>query len=195
MKDTLTQPTPTPEAALILAAKRGDTQAFDELVTPYIERTKAQMLLITRNAADAEDLTYEALAKAWKNMPSFSGSCKFSTWLHTIAKNNAITWISRAKKKPTVSIDQENEDGLSIADLFLKSSSSDSPSSILSKKEVAERVNGALNTLSTVHRETIIAAYFNRKTSIEISLETGVDEGTVRSRIHYAKNILRKILQ
>ncbi len=107
---------------LVELAKEGDQNAFAELMKRYNRSLYHVILKMVRNVDDAEDLTIEAFAKAFKNLERFKQDYTFSTWLFRIATNNCIDFIRKKKNNETFSLNNlynntENEEfDLDIAD-------------------------------------------------------------------------------
>src|ERR1700761_918334 len=95
-----------------LAKETGDEKAYAELMQRYKKPVYHMILKMVRNVDDAEDLTIEAFAKAFKNLKKFNPEFTFSTWLFRIATNNCIDFI-RKKKLDTLSINNpyKNDEG------------------------------------------------------------------------------------
>src|SRR3954468_12069217 len=91
------------------AKSTGDEKAFAELMSRYKKPVYHMILKMIRNVDDAEDLTIEAFAKAFKNLHKFNPDYTFSTWLFRIATNNCIDFIRR-KKLVTTSISSSFKD-------------------------------------------------------------------------------------
>ena len=98
------------------AVNDGDQQAFAELMERYKKPVYHMILKMVRNVDDAEDLTIEAFAKAFKNLHRFKKDFTFSTWLFRIATNNSIDFI-RKKKLETFSLNTslKDDDGESVS--------------------------------------------------------------------------------
>jgi RNA polymerase sigma-70 factor (ECF subfamily) len=95
------------EMALVLAAKGGDVQAFEELVRRYDRNVFRIAQHITHNREDAEDVVQDAFLKAYENLNQFQGQSKFYTWLVRIAVNEALMKLRRLKPGRTVSLDED----------------------------------------------------------------------------------------
>ena len=91
------------------AVNDGDEQSYAELMDRYKRPVYHMVLKMVRNIDDAEDLTMEAFAKAFKNLHKFKKDYTFSTWLFRIATNNAIDFI-RKKKLDTFSLNTSFKD-------------------------------------------------------------------------------------
>jgi RNA polymerase sigma-70 factor (ECF subfamily) len=95
------------EMQLVRRAKRGDDQAFEELVRRYDRNVFRIAQHITQNREDAEDVVQEAFLKAYGNLAKFQEQSKFSTWLVRIAVNEALMKLRRRKPERTVSLDED----------------------------------------------------------------------------------------
>ena len=97
----------TSELALVQAAKKGDLEAFSELVRRYDRNVFRIAQHITQNREDAEDVVQEAFLKAYGNLAKFQEQSKFYTWLVRIAVNEALMKLRRRKPERTVSLDED----------------------------------------------------------------------------------------
>ena len=95
------------EMQLVRRAKRGDVQAFEELVRRYDRNVFRIAQHITQNREDAEDVVQEAFLKAYRNLAKFQEQSKFYTWLVRIVVNEALMKLRRKKPGRTVSLDEE----------------------------------------------------------------------------------------
>src|SRR5258707_4954861 len=99
----------TSEMALVQAAKKGDLEAFSELVKRYDRNIFRIAQHITHNEEDAQDVVQEAFLKAYRNLQQFQGNSKFYTWLVRIAVNEALMKLRRRRAGKTVYIDEDVE--------------------------------------------------------------------------------------
>src|SRR6201982_777586 len=101
------------EAELIARVKRGDREAFYEMVRPYERAVFLVALSLVKNDADAEEVTQEAILKAFKNLPRFRQEAKFSTWLIQICINEAKMKLRKDRRHLYESIEegQQNDEG------------------------------------------------------------------------------------
>src|SRR5215475_4256238 len=93
------------EHLLVAAAKKGDTTAFEELVSRYEKKIFRVTMNITRNEQDAEDSMQDAFLKAYSHLKDFSGDSRFYTWLVRIAANEALMRL-RKRRPNVVSLDE-----------------------------------------------------------------------------------------
>jgi RNA polymerase sigma-70 factor (ECF subfamily) len=94
------------ERSLVQRAQNGDEQAFAALFQSHKKRVYSVCLLMTRDIAEAEDLTQEAFLQVFRTVGSFRGDSAFSTWLYRVAVNTVLMKLRRRKSPPIVSLDE-----------------------------------------------------------------------------------------
>src|SRR5258708_32163263 len=94
------------ERSLVQRAQSGDEQAFATLFQSHKKRVYSVCLLMTKDVADAEDLTQEAFLQVFRSVGSFRGASAFSTWLYRVAVNPVLMKLRRRKAAPAVSLDE-----------------------------------------------------------------------------------------
>jgi RNA polymerase sigma-70 factor, ECF subfamily len=91
---------------LVKLAQAGDEHAFAKLFQQHKNRVYSVCLLMTKDVAEAEDLTQEAFLQVFRTVGSFRGDAAFSTWLYRVAVNTVLMKLRRRKSPPTVSLDE-----------------------------------------------------------------------------------------
>jgi RNA polymerase sigma-70 factor, ECF subfamily len=91
---------------LVRRAQSGDEEAFAKLFQQHKSRVYSLCLLMTKDVAEAEDLTQEAFLQVFRTVGSFRGDAAFSTWLYRVAVNTVLMKLRRRKSPPTVSLDE-----------------------------------------------------------------------------------------
>src|ERR1700691_50668 len=94
------------ERSLVQRAQRGDEHAFAKLFQLHKKRVYSVCLLMTKDLAEAEDLTQEAFLQVFRSVGSFRGDSAFSTWLYRIAVNTVLMKLRRRKAPPSISLDE-----------------------------------------------------------------------------------------
>ena len=94
------------QRSLVQRAQQGDGQAFATLFQIHKKRIYSLCLLMTKDIAEAEDLTQEAFLQVFRNIGSFRGDAAFSTWLYRVAVNTVLMKRRRQKSPPPLSLDQ-----------------------------------------------------------------------------------------
>jgi RNA polymerase sigma-70 factor (ECF subfamily) len=95
-----------PERSLVQRAQSGDEQAFATLFQLHKKRVYSVCLQMTKDVADAEDLTQEAFLQVFRSVNSFRGDSAFSTWLYRVAVNTVLMKLRRRKSPPVLSLDE-----------------------------------------------------------------------------------------
>jgi RNA polymerase sigma-70 factor (ECF subfamily) len=98
-------PASVDEELLVRRARRGDLEAYDELVRLHQERIYATVYHMTANHEDANDLAQESFIKAFQALKSFKGGSSFYTWLYRIAVNKTINFLKQRKNRIHMSLD------------------------------------------------------------------------------------------
>ncbi len=94
------------ERSLVQRAQRGDEAAFANLFQLHKKRVYSVCLQMTKDVADAEDLTQEAFMQVFRSINSFRGDSAFSTWLYRVAVNTVLMKLRRRKSPPVLSLDE-----------------------------------------------------------------------------------------
>lgn len=176
---------------LVNRAIDGDQKAYTSLRKRYHDSIYFMMLKMVKNQADAEDLTSEAFSKAFNNLPQYSPSFAFSTWLFKIASNNCIDFI-RKKRINAISMDNnyQNKDGDSMKMDFKAESLNPEEEAI--KKQKAKLMREVVKELKPRYRDLIEKRYFEELSYDEIAEDMDLPLGTVKAQLFRAREILAK---
>jgi RNA polymerase sigma-70 factor (ECF subfamily) len=182
------------EAYLIKRVCDGEREVFYELVRPYERMVYATAIAIVKNPADAEEVAQESVLKAFSKLATFRGESKFSTWLIQITYNEAKMKLRKARPNLYESLDdtQPNEDGE-----FWPKDYADwrpIPSDLLEENEIRQAVQDAISSLSANYREVLILRDVQRLSIKETTTILGISEGSVKTRLHRARLLLRDSL-
>jgi len=176
------------------AKNNGDQKAYAKLMIRYRKSVYHMILKMIRNENDAEDLTIEAFAKAFKNIHKFNPDYTFSTWLFRIATNNCIDFI-RKKKLDTLSINSAyTDDNGSNVSLDIKDSRLN-PQELAIKNQKIEIMRIIVTQLPPKYQHLIKLRYFNELSYDEISKELEAPLGTVKAQLHRAREILTELMK
>lgn len=179
---------------VVKSVQAGDVAAFDQLILKYRERVYAMIYNMTSNREDAADLTQDAFIKAFQSINRFQGQSSFFTWLYRIAVNSALTHIRRTKLRSFFSFDKIYEDAAVSAVIDQLTDKKDVEREVF-VNELQEKLNEALMKLSISHRTVVTLFEIDGLTHEEIAEIMDCSVGTVRSRLHYAKQLLQAELQ
>ena len=179
---------------LVTFAMQGDFAAFDKIVSLYKERLYGVIYNMTFNHEDSADLTQDTFVKAFRSLSKFKRKSSFFTWLYRIGVNMTLTHLKKKKARKFFSFDQilrGESTNKEISNLSSKDSSS-VKSTLLN--ELHEKLNEALSKLSDKHRTIVVLFEIDGLSHKEIAVIMKCTEGTVRSRLHYAKLQLQSYL-
>ncbi|MBA2876271.1 RNA polymerase sigma factor SigW [Thermaerobacillus caldiproteolyticus] len=176
----------------IKAIKKGDQNAYAEIVELYKDKVYRLCYRMLGNRHEAEDAAQEAFVRAYINIHTYNTNMKFSSWLYRIATNLSIDKIR--KKKPSVYLDEEvsGTEGLTVYSQL--PSTEASPEETLESLELQETVQKAIEKLPEKYRSVIVLKYIEDLSLQEISEILDIPIGTVKTRIHRGREALRKHL-
>lgn len=183
---------PIDEKDLVKRACKGDDAAFEALMHAYQTPIYNLCYRTLGNQEDAADMTQEAFFKAWKHLGSFQFESSFSTWLYRLATNCCLDLLRSKKRRPTISIVSEDEDG--EEQLFDPVDTAPQPDEALIRKEEQQQLHTALQSLEETQRQIITLRVVNDLSYTEIADILSLKEGTVKSRLSRARENLRKKL-
>ena len=179
---------------LVSRAIDGDFDAFDQIMLLYRERLYGVIYNMTFNHEDAADLTQESFVKAFRSLSKFKRKSSFFTWLYRIGVNLTLTHLKRKKARKFFSFDQLIDQNKSKNQSVEFSSSETSSVKTTLLNELHEKLNEALSKLSDKHRTIVVLFEIDGLSHKEIASIMKCTEGTVRSRLHYAKVQLQSLL-
>jgi len=179
---------------LIDRVRGGDVAAFDILVHQYRERIYSVVYNLTSNREDAMDLTQEAFIKAYQSIDSFKGKSSFYTWIYRIAVNNTLSHLKKYRNRKFLSFDNLSNEA-SQSDIFDAISAKTKTEKATLMNELQEKLNEALQKLSLKHRTVVVLFEIEGLSHEQISEIIKCSVGTVRSRLHYAKQQLKVYLK
>jgi RNA polymerase sigma-70 factor (ECF subfamily) len=171
---------PEEDSLLIQRAQKGDTGAFNFLMTKYYPRVYASLFTFTKSKEDSEDLSQQTFIKVWKKINSFRGDSAFFTWVYRIAINlakNHVVSSNYKKDKVNISADAIEMDFASHAN----------PETDLMHSQSLNNVRSFINGLPESLRTAFTLRESDGLSYEEISLITDTPIGTVRSRIFRAR--------
>lgn len=180
---------------LVQRVQSGDTVAYDQLVLKYRERVYAVVYNLTSNREDAADLTQEAFIKAFQAIHRFAGDSSFFTWLYRIAINSTLGHLRKQRVRSFFSLDKVDEDDRPTADVIAALTDHRGADRDAYVRELQEKLNEAMQKLSIKHRTVVTLFEIDGLSHQEIAEIMDCSEGTVRSRLHYAKQLLQSELQ
>ena len=162
---------------LVGRAKRGDHDAFADLVDPALARLDAAARLILRDPELARDAVQEALIRAWRDLPGLRDPERFDAWLRRLTVNACLDLARRRRRRPM--------------EVELTPIDSPAPSDLSGALADRELVDSALRRLDPGHRAVVAMYYLLGMPLHEVAASLGIPIGTAKSRLHYALAAMR----
>lgn len=181
------------EQEMVAQCKKGDRDAFNELVLAYQKQVFNIAYGMLSDYEDASDASQEVFVKVYKSIASFRGQSSFTTWLYRICSNVCNDMLrKRQRRGVTVSLDNgdDEENGMQQEPV----SDAPSPEEQVQMNERQRVLVQAINELPPDYREVILYADIKNLSYDEIALILRCPNGTVKSRLNRARNALRKKL-
>lgn len=172
---------------LIVRCQHGDMEAFEEMFHHYKDDVFRFSYLVVRDAVLAQDVVQEAFLKVYRSVARFQFRSSFKSWLYRIVVNEAITILRRRKLKeeldPAPECSSENDRGTSARYW--------QPEEAALESEEHRMLRWAIGQLDPMHRSVVVLKYFHDFSDTEIAAAVGCPPGTVKSRLHRARELLR----
>lgn len=188
------QTTARNELALIERILAGERELFMELVGPYQKLVYYMAVTIVKCEHEAEDVSQEALFKAFENLSQFRRECKFSTWIIQITLNEARHRVRKKRRVPEDSIDCgfEIEEGdyipMDLADWR------EIPSEALQRKELRNALQTAISNLKQIYRDVLVLRDIEHLSVVETAQMLDISEASVKTRLLRARLQVRDAL-
>ena len=171
------------ESKLIASSLAGDPEAYAALVRQHQKMIRAVTFRMTGSPDDAEELAQDAFLRAYRQLGSFNGASKFSTWLCKIAINLSLDWRRRESRRAglrsqwAAGIACENDPGVGFPD------------------ELSRRVQEALSRLPAKQRAAVVLTIYENQSHAEAAKTLGCTEATVSWRVFAARQKLKRLLK
>ncbi|MFH1385412.1 MAG: sigma-70 family RNA polymerase sigma factor [Candidatus Omnitrophota bacterium] len=178
------------EQSLIQRCKGGEFRAFRELVEQYQSRIYAVCFGIVRNREDTFDVMQEVFIKIYNSIKHFSGQSGLYVWIYRIAVNTGLDFFRKRKRKQKI-IEKSYQDGGTVKG----GSHSQSPADIAVSLELKDLVHRAIAKLPDNHKSIIVLREIEGLSYQEIAKIMECSEGTVMSRLFYARKTLMTLLK
>lgn len=165
------------DLALIARYGRGETRAFDELVTRYERRVYSVALRMCADPEDARDVTQDVFLNAMRALRRFRGDAQLSTWFHRVAVNASLDTVRKRRRRATRPLDEAGE----------QPSDDPGPEERAGASARAAEVQRALALISPEHRAVLVLHDLRQLDYAEVAAALDIPVGTVKSRIHRAR--------
>ncbi len=169
---------------IIESCLSGNKDDFKLLVDKYQIKIINACYKYTKNLPDAEDVAQEVFIKAYVNLDSFKFDSKFYSWIYKIAINTSLNYINSKEKR------QEKETISDESCQIIQNTSTDDPKEYYQLNELIKTVQPLIEKLPDDLKKMIELYEIYDYTYEEISDKLSIPIGTVRSRLHRARNML-----
>ena len=169
------------DLALIQAIAGGDVPALNELYTRHGANILNYLTSLLHDRQLAEEVLQDVMLAVWENAAHFRGDSKVRTWLLSIARNKAIN----TQRRGTPALVQMDEE-------FYATDTT--PLEKVERKTQQQTMQAALEQLPPFHREILVLIFYHQLSGAEVAEVLGINVGTVKSRLHRAKEMLRRVL-
>lgn len=176
------------EHELIRRAGRGDSAAFETLMSAQEGRMYAVALRMCGNREDAQDCMQEAMVRVYRAISGFKGQSSFATWVYRITMNSCLDELRRRKARTSASLDAMLENGYSPSD------ETDTPEHHSLQAEQKRLLEKAIADLPEDMRAAIVLRDIQGCSYDEIARVLNANVGTIKSRISRGRERLRSVL-
>lgn len=173
-----------PDGKLLDGIAKGDRAAFTEFYQRHDRGLFAFLVKLVRERELAEEVLSETMLEIWRQAGRFEGKSSVTTWMFSIAHHKAV---SRLRKKREVALDDDV--AANIEDQAPK------PDSLAADQNMSRLLQGLMEKLSLDHREILHLAYFQEFSVQEIADTLDLPENTVKTRMFYARQKLKGMLE
>ena len=177
------------DANVIRRAQAGDSEALSQLYQSYYKRVYYLALKLLKNREDAEDVAQETFIAAFNSLSKLQNPAAFESWLFQITANRSRNQLR--KNAHTVDL-PEDEDGKTMLDDMPDPNEALIPESVAQDAEQKRLVMQIIDDLPQQQRECILLFYYSELTVKQIAHSLGCSEGTVKSRLNYARQKIKE---
>jgi len=184
-----------PDAALMLRVKRGDREAFADLVEKYKQPLFNFICRTLRDEAESEDLAQNVFLQVYKSRQRYEHTAKFSTWLFTIARNLCLNEIRRRSRHPADSIEETQSDNEEQPQRQYEDKKNFLPTENVLHGELAAKIEEAVAELPENQRTAILLCRQDELSYEEIAKILDCSLSATKSLIHRGRETLKEKLK
>jgi RNA polymerase sigma-70 factor (ECF subfamily) len=190
---------PRSPSSLLAQARKGNTEAFAEMVSPYMPTLYRRARGLTGNAADAQDVSQETVLKAWSRLEQFAGKQDesiddFRAWISRIAANTSIDLLRQRRDGNIASLDQTRGESDETLGSGIASEEQD-PEERCARREMGRLLAKAIVQLPPDLRQACLLRDVLHYSTQEVASRLGISVVAVRLRLFRARRRLREKLQ
>ncbi len=186
---------PDQDAELMLRVKRGDREAFTELVEHYQQPILNLAYRTLGDRAEAEDLAQQAFMQAWRSAHRYRDSARFSTWLYTIARNLCLNELRRRSRHPAESLDAATAESEHRVPLQVEDRALAGPPEAALHRELERKIQDGLEALPANQRMAVLLCRDEELSYEDIARILGCSLSATKSLIHRGRETLKQRLK
>jgi RNA polymerase sigma-70 factor, ECF subfamily len=176
------------DAPLVANSKRGDHDAFAQLVQRHQRRVFNLVFRMLQQYEEANEVTQETFLAAWQGLPSFRGDARFSTWLYRIAYNCCLKQLEQRKRDSALQVAIQ-------AEQFINNAGNDEPADETLEAHARQAmIHEQLSTLPAKYRIVLILRHLQDMTYEEMAEMLTMPIGTIKTHLFRARNLLKERL-
>ena len=175
----------------IIRAQQGDEFAINDIYEAMYKRVYYLTYKIVGNAEDAEDATQDTFISAFKALPGLADIDSFKSWLFQIAANRSRDLLRKNKRHETVDVSDDTEDNDTFIEKQPEKDEALIPEDALDNEAKRNIILGIIASLPDNQKECVMLFYYSEMSVKDIAEHLGVSEGTVKSRLNYARQKIK----
>ncbi len=188
----------TADLDLFHAAKRGNFDAFEQIVRRYSDRIYRLAFGMLKSPSDAEEVVKDTFLNAWKSIDSFRADSKPTTWIYRLAANTALTRLRTKQGRPVLGF-EEVPNGASLSGevelLGSPTAWSRQPDEKLLTTELGSVIDKAVDILPEKYRLVLLLRDVEGLSNEDVASTVGLTIPTVKSRLHRSRMFVRERLE
>lgn len=182
------------ESDLIAAILAGDDQLYHQLIRPHERSVYMMSLAYMKNEEDAADIAQETFIRAFQNLRAFRGDSKFSTWLISIALNQAKNRLRRKASIRILSLDELHGEEVFPSPACLRDRR-ELPSEVVEREQIRRLFQWAVEMLPNNYRQVFVLRIIEEHNTSETAKILEISSSLVKVRLHRARTMLRRALE
>ncbi len=183
------------EAQLIARCRRGDRDAFNELVDRYQAKVYNLAYRLLGDPDEAWDVSQEAFLRIYRGIRKFHGGSALTTWIYRIVHNLCLDELKKKRRRPQIASEPETEDPNAEALLDRLPDESSEPQALALTAELRQAVRAAIMRLKPHHRDVLVLYDLEGFSYNDIAAMLRTNVGTIKSRLNRARLSLAKELE
>jgi RNA polymerase sigma-70 factor (ECF subfamily) len=181
------------ELEMIAAILAGDTQLYHQLIRPHERSVYIMSFSYMKNEAEAEDVAQETFIKAFLNLRAFRGDSKFSTWLISIALNEARSRLRRQAAIQLIPLDELQGEEISVSPALLRDWR-ELPSEVVEREEIRKVLQQAAGMLPNIYRQVFVLRDVEDLNVNDTAQILDISTSLVKVRLRRARMKLQRLL-